>query len=143
MMDPAFLSMQAPISKSQLCILYLAPSSEKECALSFSRILLQPSTLYSTNSSVAWCYFTVSAQLITSAMNVTVGKPFSSPLAVFFLIPAPLNSSSTVIIILKSHSGHPPAQRKGTVYQKTQTDRDRAEISVQEEIAEAPHALRG
>lgn len=73
--------------------------------------------------------FAVFAQLTFNHMSLTVGKAFSSPLAAFFLIPAHCNSNATVIIILKSHSGQPLAQREGSVYQRMHTKTYRAEWS--------------
>lgn len=59
-------------------------------------LLLLPQNLYSTVLGIDLGFFAVFAQLTVS---LTVGKPFSSPLVAFFLIPAHCNSSYTVIII--------------------------------------------
>lgn len=103
-----------------------------------ARLLLQPQSLYSTTLSInlgfLCCAF---AQLTVNPMSLTVGKPFSSPLTAFFLIPAHCNSSSTVIIILKSHSGW--LQREDSVYQRMHTDTHRAELRHKDSREERGH----
>lgn len=71
-------------------------------------------------------FFAVYAQLTENPVSLTVGKPISSPLSAFFLIPSHYNISSTVITILHSLLARSLAKREASVYQRTHTNTHRA-----------------